>query len=221
MSTVAKSHGRKHGVLVSQLYRHALQGYAGTVPMSELRTLEQEGDVLFVAEDRETRAAEQSLSTGAARIDAEQSSAVSGDGSGSVNINVGIVDSGIDLDHPDLNVVGGINCYWGKSFDDGYGHGTETAGVVGALDNGFGVVGVVPGARLWAVRVLGNGGVGNISKLICGIDWITSTLTDSDPTNDIRVVNMSVVSTGGTTAIAADQTVIRNTWQFAPRLLQA
>jgi subtilisin len=193
---VAASHGRKYGVVVSHVYSHSLRGYAAHITSASRAALESDPTVMFVSEDREARAAVQTLPTGVDRIDGDQSSTLSGNGSGSVDINIGIIDSGIDLDHPDLNVVGGVNCSSGKSFDDGFGHGTHTAGVVGARDNGIGIVGVAPGARLWAIRVLGNGGRGNDASVICGIDWVASTLTDSDPTNDIRLVNMSVIATG-------------------------
>jgi subtilisin family serine protease len=59
---------------------------------------------------------------------------------------VAVVDSGIDATHPDLNVAGGVNCSNGQSFEDAFGHGTMVAGIIGAKDYKFGVVGVVPGA---------------------------------------------------------------------------
>jgi subtilisin len=57
-------------------------------------------------------------------------------------------------------------------------------------------VGVVPGARLWAVRVLNDKGFGHTSTILCGIDFVTATRTDSDPTNDIVVGNMSLAGAG-------------------------
>src|ERR671933_281364 len=101
--------------------------------------------------------------------------------------------------HPDLQVVGGTNCIpdFNSALTDLNGHGTATAGVVGALDNGIGVVGVAPGVRLWSVRVMDATGAGTGAALVCGIDWITGTRTDADPTNDIAVVNASVVGPGG------------------------
>ncbi len=57
--------------------------------------------------------------------------------------------------------------------NDGHGHGTHVAGIIGARDNGVGVAGVAPGARLWAVRVFDSEGRGTTSTVICGIDWVT------------------------------------------------
>ena len=64
--------------------------------------------------------------------------------------------------HPDLNVAGGYNCSTERSGRRGAtnDHGTHVAGTVGALDNGIGVVGVAPGARLWAVKILNDDGYG-------------------------------------------------------------
>jgi subtilisin len=150
--------------------------------------------VRFVSLNRSATLAAQILPTGVDRIDGDLSSTRSGDGQGSVPINVAVVDTGIDIDHPDLNVVGGKNCGADAdpSFDDHYGHGTHVAGIIGAKDNGEGVVGVAPGARLWAVRASGAIGQGSTATALCGVDFVTSTRTDSDATNDIAVGNMSL-----------------------------
>ena len=62
---------------------------------------------------------------------------------------------------------------------DDHGHGTHVAGIVGALDNTRGVVGVAPGVRLWAVRVFTATGYSRISWIACGIDWVTSKRTST------------------------------------------
>jgi subtilisin family serine protease len=109
-----------------------------------------------------------------------------------VDIDVAVFDSGIQVDQPDLKVAGGVDCINGQGFDDTNGHGTMVAGVIGALDSGIGVVGVAPGARLWSVRVLKKNLVGDTSNVLCGIDWVLSTRLDSNPGNDIDIVNMSL-----------------------------
>jgi subtilisin family serine protease len=88
-------------------------------------------------------------------------------------VPVAIIDSGIDPNHPDLNVRGGHNCTSkkrGKWADDN-GHGTHVAGIVGAKRNGKGVVGVAPGTPLYAVKVLNERGFGSASDIICGLEW--------------------------------------------------
>ena len=91
-----------------------------------------------------------------------------------IDVDVTIVDGGIDPTHPDLNVAGGFNCVGSKNkaWTDLDGHGTRVAGVAAALDNTIGVVGIAPGARLWAVRVADPTGYIRDADLLCGLDWI-------------------------------------------------
>ncbi|MEK6223046.1 MAG: S8 family serine peptidase, partial [Chloroflexota bacterium] len=134
----------------------------------------------------------QVIPTGVLRINANLSSTLAGNGSGSVNVDVAVLDTGVDIDHPDLNVVGGFNCTGGQSskYNDGHGHGTHVSGTIGAIDNGSGVVGVAPGARIWGIKVLNNGGLGSLSEIICGIDWVTANAST------IEVANMSLGGRG-------------------------
>jgi subtilisin len=182
------------GADVFKRYDHALNGFAVNASPIALAVIAGDPAVRFISPNLRLIPASQTLPTGVDRIDGELSSTVSGDGSGSVPVNVAIVDTGIDLTHPDLNVVGGRNCASDRdpSFDDHYGHGTHVAGTVAAKDNGEGVVGVAPGANLWAVRVASGIGQGSTATALCGVDFVTSTRTDASGTNDIAVANMSL-----------------------------
>jgi len=107
-------------------------------------------------------------------------------------VRVAILDTGIDLDHPDLwrNIKGGINTIKPrKSADDDNGHGTHLAGTVAAIDNDFGVIGVGPEVYLYAVKVLDNKGEGWLSDIIDALDWCID--------NKIQVINMSFGSLEG------------------------
>ena len=90
-------------------------------------------------------------------------------------INVVVIDTGIDIGHPDLvaNYAGGYNTYARDDapLDDNH-HGTHVAGIVGAADNDIGVVGVAPKARIWAVKVLNDKGFGDNEHIAAGIDWV-------------------------------------------------
>jgi len=116
------------------------------------------------------------------RIGAHKSSQKSGDSagldplSGRANINVFVVDTGI-YPHDDLNVVGGRDFTTSNPDDwtDRYGHGTHVAGIIGAKDNDFGIVGVAPGVRLWAVKVLSDAGGGTLAGIVAGLNWIAET----------------------------------------------
>jgi subtilisin family serine protease len=189
-SSKARGLARANGLTLKHTYEHALKGFAAVIPPARLDRIKADPDVAFVEQDTEVSIAAQTLPTGINRIDGELSSTVSGNGSGSVDVDVAVIDTGIDIDHPDLNVVGGRNCSRGRSYDDGNGHGTHVAGTIAAKDDGNGVVGVAPGARLWAVRVLDNSGSGTTSSVICGIDWVTANAST------IEVANMSLGGSG-------------------------
>jgi subtilisin family serine protease len=112
-----------------------------------------------------------------------------------------IIDSGIDLDHPDLNVdVARSRDFTGsrKGAEDENGHGTHCAGTVAAIDNEIGVVGVAAGANVVAVRVLDRKGSGSNSGVIAGVDYVASAASAGD------AVNMSL---GGGVSQALDDAV--------------
>lgn len=192
---VAAEHGRRFGVQVTHVYRSAIRGYAATIPEPALARLRADTRVAYLTIDRPVHAAAQTKPTGIRRTGGPISSTRSGNGFGSVSVAVAVIDTGIDVDHPDLNVVGGVSCSTGNGFDDGNGHGSHVAGTIGARDNDIGVVGIAPGARLWSVRVLDAHGSGTFSTVLCGIDFVDS----RSPANggSIRVANMSI-GAGGT-----------------------
>ncbi|AVR44005.1 peptidase S8 [Christiangramia fulva] len=115
-----------------------------------------------------------------------------------------IIDTGIDLDHEDLNVDAsrGFNAFTSgrdsKSLDDGNGHGTHVSGTIAAIDNGVGVVGVAAGATVIPVKVLDSRGSGSYSGVIAGVDWVAGNGNSGD------VANMSL---GGPVSDALDQAV--------------
>ncbi|AWZ08205.1 hypothetical protein DRB96_31370 [Streptomyces sp. ICC1] len=99
------------------------------------------------------------------RIRADRSSTRSGDGKGSVDVKVAVFEGGVAADVPDLDVPGGVDCLSGSpvvpglSLEDHNGHGSLVAGIIGARDDGQGLVGVAPGTPLWSVRVADDAGV--------------------------------------------------------------
>lgn len=125
---------------------------------------------------------------------------LTGNGTREVNADVALIDTGVQRDHPDLNVVGGYNCTSRDhtKWDDTNGHGTHVAGIVGALDNRIGVTGVAPGVRLWSVKVLDRNGHGFLSWVVCGVDWVTAQRDKAVPSRPlIEVANMSLSFSGG------------------------
>jgi subtilisin len=121
-------------------------------------------------------------------------------------VNVAVLDTGIDLDHPDLvaNIEGGYMAIQtgpyslpaARTYDDDNNHGTHVAGIIAAAaGNAIGVVGVAPEADLYAVKVLDMNGSGYLSDIIEGIRWIIATRSDADPNNNVQVINMSFGTT--------------------------
>ena len=189
----ANSLARTHGLSVNNVYSHALSGMAAVVPQGRLNALAKDPRVAIVEANQIVEAY---LPTGIDRVDAEENYTANIGSGQSVDVDVAIIDTGIDLDHPDLNVVAWTNCARKGPFNttcknddsganDGHGHGTHVAGTVAALDNGDSVVGMAPGARLWAVKVLGDDGSGYMNWIIAGIDYVASNDT-------IEVANMSL-----------------------------
>lgn len=102
-------------------------------------------------------------------------------------IKVGIVDTGISNKHPDLlaNIKGGVNTINPfRSWNDDNGHGSHIAGIVAALNNSIGVVGMGPLIDLYAIKVLNASGSGYLSDVIEGIQWGVA--------NHMQVLNMSL-----------------------------
>lgn len=206
---LAHRFARAEGTTPTHVYQHALKGFAVTLPPQAVAKLEANPSVASVTPDRVVLVAGhaagknqpppppsppqplQTLPTGIDRIDAEQSRTAKIDGVDErVDVDVAVLDSGIESSHPDLNVVGGMNCGKGTSYEDYAYHGTHVAGTIGALDNGIGAVGVAPGARLWAVKVLTDEGFGSTAMILCGIDWVTA------HADTIEVANMSLGDKG-------------------------
>ena len=192
---------RAKGFKSSLRYGRALKGFAAKLSPGQVRALRADPAVALVAPDRPVKAlgsvplasGEPTPPPGLRRIGAATASTTR-EASGA---NVAVLDTGVDLDHPDLNVTSGKNCVTpGATADDDQGHGTHVAGTVAAENDGSGLVGVAPGSKIFAAKVLDGAGSGTTSQVICGIDWVTSTRTDSDPANDIAVANMSLGGSG-------------------------
>jgi len=129
--------------------------------------------VIAIEPDVVLTAVAEVLPWGVDRIDADLAwGTITGTG-----VDIAIIDTGIDKDHPDLAVAGGINFVRkGRrvdpdKWDDDNGHGTHCAGIAAALDNDIGVIGVAPGASLIAVKVLDRSGSGYLSDIVDGIYW--------------------------------------------------
>lgn len=161
-----------------------LNAFAANLTADEAAELRQSSDVQYVepvierhalgltpATDETRNLAGQTVPFGVDLVRAREVWSVSR----GAQINVVVIDTGVDYTHPDLQSVwaGGYNAVARNDnpLDDN-GHGTHVAGTIAAADNGFGVVGVAPGVRLWSVKVLKADGKGGTDLVVAAVDWV-------------------------------------------------
>lgn len=199
-TAAAQGLAQAYGLQMGYIYQYAIKGMSAVIPTGRLAALQQDARVAYVVEDMLRSINAQTVPTGIRRIFADDNTAIGINGADDyrVDVDVAVIDTGIDLEHPELNVVDSVSCmyytgrpnnrvyYCGAGGDDDHYHGTHVAGSIAALDNGSGVVGVAPGARLWAVKVCDSGGSCPSSAIIAGIDYVTQNAAS------IEVANMSL-----------------------------
>jgi subtilisin family serine protease len=170
---------------------HLVPAIAASVPEVAIEALKKNPNITHVELDSMVYAlldGELDNSWGVKRIGA---GVVHENGNGGAGVKIAIIDTGIDYSHLDLNAnyKGGWDFVNNdKDPMDDNGHGTHVAGIVAALDNGIGVVGVAPAASLYALKVLDSSGSGYYSDIIAAIEWCVE--------NDIQVTNNSYGSPG-------------------------
>jgi subtilisin family serine protease len=174
-----------------------IDGKAVLLPPEAEALLAREAGVLRIDDDVEVFALERPIEISAAKtqpaevlpwgIDRVDAELVWPSGNTADPIKVGIIDTGISNKHPDLlaNIKGGVNTINPrKSWNDDNGHGSHVAGIVAAIDNTIGVIGVGPDIDLYAIKVLNASGSGYLSDVIEGIQWAIA--------NGMQVINMSL-----------------------------
>jgi subtilisin len=182
---------------------------AGNFPEQALKGLRKNPNVKYIEPDGQMHAIAQSTPWGVDRVDAEVAHANGSTGDG---IDVAIVDTGIDSDHPDLQANlgegvaitecgdGGFTCFFSgnsndcnEPWDDDNDHGTHCAGTANAVNNSEGVVGVSTEATLHAVKVLDCAGSGAFSDIAAGIEAVANKGWD--------VASMSLGASSGSQAV--------------------
>ncbi|MFB9865481.1 S8 family serine peptidase, partial [Rufibacter immobilis] len=186
---------------VSELFNgNSASGFTGNLSKDEVQQLRQDESVAYIEPEQavllgkatpsstsatSTTSSTQEIPWGVARVGY-------GDGTGKT---VWVIDSGVQSSHPDLNVdkarsksfISGVS-----SWEDGYGHGTGVAGVIGAKDNGLGVVGVAANATIVALRVFDDKGAGTLTRIYSALNYAYQNGKAGD------VVNMSLRVDGST-----------------------
>jgi aqualysin 1 len=187
----------RDGFRAQHVFSHAIKGFSARLSAQQIAALEADLNVAYVERDG-VMTIVQTLPWGINKIDADVSSTKAGNGTGTIsNVRAYIIDTGVDAQHRDLNVIRHVNFASGPNADCN-GHGTHVAGTVAARDNTVDVVGVAPSVSLTGVRVLGCGGSGSTSGVIKGVDWVTANALKP------AVANMSL---GGSTSQALDDAV--------------
>jgi len=202
-SATASRHRTTFGAEVAGVYSHALKGYTADLTASEAARLRTDSSVVFVEKDRilQLEQTPQTVPTGVRRIFADDNPNLDIDGADDarIDVDVAVIDSGV-MAHTDLNVVSRANCVTGVcatgTGNDDNGHGTHVAGSIGAIDNGTGVVGVAPGARIHSVKVCNAAGQCPNSAIVAGVDYVTARA------GTIEVANMSLGGPGTNTPLA-------------------
>jgi subtilisin family serine protease len=197
------------GVRAEHRFSHVIKGFSARLTGAQRRALLGDPRVAAIVPDGVVRATgdpAQEAQPGIRRVGATQNPDRTG---ATLDVDVAVVDTGIQPNNPDLNVVGGYNCTnpgqseaerkLPSSWADGtgFGHGTHVAGIAAARNDGSGVEGVAAGARLWAIKVLTDSGLGYWSWVICGLDHVAEMTDPSNPARPrVEVVNMSLAGPG-------------------------
>lgn len=186
---------RQLGFVARHQFRQTVRGFAAQLSPQDVQQLRNDPEILQVSPDYELRIrAEVPVSpgevtpTGVARIGAVRS----GSAFEPSSVSVAVLDTGVLLNHPDINVSAGTNCTGTGPPTDANGHGTAVAGVIAANNTGSGLIGVAPGTKIYAVKVLNSLGTGRVSDIICGVEWVTRNAASLR----IGVANMSIGGPG-------------------------
>jgi len=197
----------------------SINGFSATMSKTTFKSLENTPGIV-ISENSEFHITQDILDWGVNEVDAEK---VWGDSDGAVDvipdnvagqdIKICIADTGIDYTHLDLNdnYVSGYD-FVNNDDDpmDDHGHGTHCAGIIGAEDNGIGVIGVAPKVSLYAAKVLNDQGNGMLDDIVAGIDWAVS--------NDVDIISMSL---GGSSGSKALKQACDNAWSAGVIIIAA
>lgn len=176
---------------VSAYYTAVMSGFAIELGVEEYAKLSKSNKVASLEYDREEALPDFKVESISSSARAQTTPCGVSRAGGAANAGtarwIWIVDTGIDLDHPDLNVQTSYSAsFAGGTANDCHGHGTHVAGTAAARNNSIGVVGVAANAPVVAVKVFGCSGGSSTSTILSGLNHVASNDLPGD------VVNMSL-----------------------------
>ena len=194
---------------IGHIYGEALYGFSADLTTDQLEKLSKDSHIDFIEKDQLISLNDKIVSKSSSEQILAQTTPwgitrVGGQSKATTFGKAWIVDTGINLDHPDLNVYTSKCTTFVRtgqdalSAEDYNGHGSHVSGTIAAKNNSIGVVGVAPNAYLVAVKVMDKNGNGYISDIVAGLDYVYKNASKGD------VVNCSF---GGGSSTALDNAV--------------
>jgi subtilisin family serine protease len=204
VDTEVEKLGKNFGVKSDFTYKHALKGFAATLPAAAVEALRNNPRIKYIEQNQEVHIVATQSNPPSWGLDRSDQRALPLNASYTYNqtgsgVDAYIIDTGIRLTHNDFGgraITGYDAVTIGGTATDGNGHGTHVAGTVGGTSYGM-----AKGVRLIAVRVLNNQGSGTWAQVIAGLDWVVS-----NHTTNRAVANMSL---GGGASTTVDDAVKR------------
>ena len=212
---VAADIAKQNAATIGYVYSHSIKGFSAQMLQSKADALRNDSRVKFIEEDKlitlspvdnngkpSNPGGKPPKSTVTTQDTSWGVEAVGGGVTYFGTNKVWIIDTGIDISNQDLSIdrtdSRNFVTHGKDTYNDGNGHGTHVAGIIAAIDNNIGVIGVAAGATVVAVRVLDNSGSGYTSWVIAGVDYVAANGKPGD------VANMSL---GGSQDDALDLAV--------------
>ncbi|WP_108668921.1 S8 family peptidase [Peribacillus acanthi] len=169
----------------------SISAVTADVPILYWENLKNENSIIEIKEDQLVQIEGQTVGWGHTAINVKSMVPANLTGKG---VKIAIIDSGVDYNHPDLKIAGGI-CVLDtvltpsacdNSYMDENGHGTHVAGIIAAQNNEIGIVGVAPNASIYGIKALDKKGIGSGSTIMAGIDWAIK--------NEMDIINLSLTT---------------------------
>ena len=200
--------GLRHRMPVFHAYNHAIKGFSTKLTNTQISQImsRYRQYIESIEPDLEVKVLAQTVPWGISRIGTPLPTGTNT----TKDIDVFVLDTGVQITHPDLNVVESLSFVTTeKNVDDLNGHGTAVAGVIAARDNSRNVIGVAPGARIRSYKVMDKNGSGAFSSIIAGVNKVIQWKIANPLVQNKVVINLSLGGfTGSSSYNALDNAIL-------------